>query len=136
MYQWRYNVDKIKGNMTNFWLCITKGTIFSLCVVMVSILIFAFIVKWASLGENIINAVNQIIKIVAIFLGVWVCLRKSSDKYLYKGMLIGAMFSIFSFLLFSILNGSFSIDLTFVWDLIFATAIGIISAVISKILIK
>ncbi len=129
-------MEKIKGNMSNFWLCVTKGTIVSLCIVMVAILIFAFIVKWASLSESVINPVNQVIKIVAIFFGVWACLKKSSEKYLYKGMLVGALFSVLSFLLFSALNGSFSIDLTFLWDLIFATAIGLISAVIIKILMK
>ena len=129
-------MEKIKGNMSTFWLCVTKGTIVSLCIVMVAILIFAFIVKWASLSESVINPVNQVIKIVAIFFGVWACLKKSSEKYLYKGMLVGALFSVLSFLLFSALNGSFSIDLTFLWDLIFATAIGLISAVIIKILMK
>ena len=129
-------MEKIKGGASNFWLCITRGTIVALCIVMVSILLFAFIVKWASLSESVISAVNQIIKIVAIFFGVWACIKKSSEKYLYKGMLVGALFSVLSFLLFSALNGTFSLDLTFVWDLVFATAIGAISAVIIKILMK
>lgn len=129
-------MEKSKSNMSNFWLCVIRGTIWALCIVMVAILLFAFVVKWAALGENVIDPVNQVIKIIAIFFGVWACLKKSYDKYLYKGMLIGALFAVLSFLLFSALNGSFSIDITFVWDLIFATAIGVISAVIAKILMK
>ena len=129
-------MEKTKSNMSNFWLCIVKGTIYALCIVMVAILLFAFVVKWMALGENAINIVNQIIKIVSIFFGVWVCLKKSYDKYLYKGMIVGAMFAVLSFLLFSVLNGSFAFDLTFLWDVVFATIIGAISAIIAKILMK
>lgn len=129
-------MEKTKSNMSNFWLCIVKGTIYALCIVMVSILLFAFVVKWMALGENVINIVNQIIKIVSIFFGVWVCLKKSYDKYLYKGMIVGALFAVLSFLLFSVLNGSFAFDLTFLWDVVFATIIGAISAIIAKILMK
>lgn len=129
-------MEKTKSNMSNFWLCIVKGTIYALCIVMVAILLFAFVVKWMALGENAINIVNQIIKIVSIFFGVWVCLKKSYDKYLYKGMIVGALFAVLSFLLFSVLNGSFAFDLTFLWDVVFATIIGAISAIIAKILMK
>ncbi len=127
-------MEKVKksGNL----LAITKGTVVALGVAMISILLFAFIVKWASLGENSINVVNQIIKIVAIFFGVVACLKVDSNKHLYKGMLVGALFAVLSFLLFSALNKSFQIDFTFVWDTVFATAIGLICAIIVNILRK
>ncbi len=121
---------------TNFLLAISKGAFVALGVAMVAILVFAFIVKWMSLGENTIEIVNQVIKVVAIFFGVVACLKVSSEKHLYKGMIVGVLFSVLSFLLFSALNKSFSLDLTFVWDALFATAIGLICAVIVGILRK
>ena len=127
-------MEKVKKS--GFWLAITKGAIVALGVAMVSILVFAFIVKWASLGENVINVVNQIIKIVAIFFGVVACLKVNSEKHLYKGMIVGAFFAVLSFLLFSALNKSFSFDLAFVWDVVFATAIGLICAIVVNILRK
>ena len=130
----RYIVEKVKKS--GFWLAITKGAIVALGVAMVSILAFAFIVKWASLDENVINVVNQVIKIVAIFFGVVACLKVNSEKHLYKGMIVGALFAVLSFLLFSALNKSFNFDLTFVWDVVFATAIGLICAIVVNILRK
>ena len=121
---------------SGFWLAITKGATVALGVAMVAILAFAFVVKWASLGESAINVVNQIIKILAIFFGVVACLKVASDKPLYKGMIVGALFAVLSFVLFSALNKSFNFDLTLVWDIVFATAIGLICAVVVNILRK
>lgn len=129
-------MEKTKGNMSNFWLCVTKGTIVSLCIVMVAILLFAFVVKWAGLDSGVINAVNQIIKIVAIFFGVYACMKKSTEKYLYKGIAVGALYQVLAFLLFSILNGSFSIGVSIVWDILLAGVIGLISSIIAKLLMK
>ena len=129
-------MEKVESNKATFWLAVSKGVIISLCIVMVAILLFAFVVKWASLDSSVIEPVNQIIKIVAIFFGVWTAMKKSGGKYFYKGMAVGAIFSILSFLLFSTLNGTFAFDITVIWDIIFATAIGLISSVIAKILIK
>lgn len=129
-------MEKTESNKASFWMSVSKGTIISLCVVMVAILLFAFVVKWASLGENVIEPVNQIIKIVAIFFGVLTAIKKNSTKYFYKGMLVGALFSILSFLLFSTLNGAFIFDISIIWDIVFATAIGLISSIIAKILMK
>lgn len=129
-------MEKTKSEKATFWLAISKGVIISLCIVMVSILFFAFVVKWASLDTSVIKPVNQIIKIIAIFFGVWTAMKKSGGKYFYKGMAVGGIFALLSFLLFSTLNGTFTFDITILWDIVFAMAIGLISSVIAKILMK
>ena len=128
-------MENIKGNISTFWLSVAKGTIVSLCFVMVSILLFAFVVKWASLGEGAISIVNQVLKIVAIFFGVFVAMKKTNEKYLLKGVLVGFLFSLLSFVLFSTLNGSFDLGLSFFVDLIFASIIGALCAIILKFLL-
>ena len=117
-------------------LAIARGAVVALCVAMFLILIFAFVVKWMSLSEGVITAVNQIIKIVSIFFGVVACSKKTSGKTLYKGMLVGLLFSVLSFLLFSALNQTFNFDLKVILDMVFATAIGLICSIVVDILRK
>lgn len=127
-------MDNVKNS--KFLLAVCKGAFVALGVAMIAILLFAFVVKWASLSENTIEIVNQFIKILAIFFGVVACMKISSEKHLYKGMVVGGLFAVLSFLLFSALNKSFAIDVTFVWDVLFATAVGLICAVVVSILRK
>lgn len=107
-----------------------KGAIIALCVAMALILIFAFVVKWASLEEGVINPINQIIKIVSIFFGVYgAC--KNCDKFFYKGLIVGGLFAIISFIIFSMLNNfTFTLSSSLIWDFLFSTLIGGLCSVV------
>ena len=51
---------------------IAKGTLIALCVSLILVLIFAFLLKFTNIPDTIISPVNQIIKGVSIFLGVFI----------------------------------------------------------------
>ena len=81
---------------------VLKGvTVYFTCVV-AGILILAFIVKLTGITADIIKAVNQFIKIFAVFVA---CLfTVQGNKVIIKGALIGLLGSILTHLVFLIFN--------------------------------
>lgn len=125
---------KIKDN--NSLLTILKGALNALIISLVAILIFAFIIKLTSISDALIKPVNQVIKVVSILFGSFMALKKSNEKTLFKGLLIGVCYIILAFVLFSTLNGSFQISSLFVLDIVFGASVGVISAIICNVLKK
>lgn len=119
--------DERKGG---FLLALVKGVVVGLCVALLGILIFAFLLRFTSIPDTIIAPVNQVIKGVSIFFGVFIGMKKHKSMGLLSGLLIGLLFTIFAFLVFSILNGAFAFDRTLVNDIIFGCVIGAICGII------
>lgn len=111
-------------------LSILKGVLVGLCVSLVGILLFAFVLRFTSISDKIISPVNQVIKGVSIFAGVFFAMKKHKSSGLLNGFLIGICYTIVAFLVFSILDGAFALDRTFVNDLIFGSVIGAICGII------
>lgn len=112
------------------WLAIAKGVVCGLCVSLVGILLFAFILRFSSISDKVIAPVNEVIKGVSIFFGVFVGLRKHKKMGLLNGILIGFLFTIVAFLVFSLLDGTFSFDRTLLNDIVFGSIIGAICGII------
>lgn len=109
---------------------VLKGVLISLCVSLVAILFFAFLLRFTNISENLISPVNQVIKGVSIFLGVLFGMRKVKSNGIINGLLIGFLFTIFTFLVFSLLDGQFVFDKTLLNDIIFGSIIGAICGII------
>lgn len=113
----------------NFLGGVIKGTIIAVIVTLIGILIFAWIVKCAILGESVIKAVNQFIKIISIFLG---CVFSISNKQgLLRGIAIGVSSTVITYLLFSLFVGEISFDYHFYLDLVFGLILGALSGIIA-----
>lgn len=108
-----------------------KGVVVSLCVAFVLVLLFAFILRFTTISDSIIAPVNEVIKGVSIFLGVFIGMRKVKSNGIISGILIGFFFTILAFLIFSLLDGHIVFDKTLIFDLIFGTIIGGICGIIS-----
>lgn len=114
----------------SIFLSIVKGSLIALCISLVGVLIFAFCLKFTSLSDKLITPINQVIKGISIFFGVFFGLRKRKDKGLVSGLLIGLIYTVAAFLVFSLLNASFVFDLTLLYDIIFGSLIGGICGII------
>ena len=110
---------------------VLKGTLYSLCFSLFFILSFAFCLKYTGISESLITPINQVIKGASIFLGVLISLKKFNSYGLICGLLIGFLFTIFAFICFSILSGSFVFSLSLLTDVIFGSIIGGICGIIS-----
>ncbi len=108
---------------------IIKGVLATFIIALIGILIFAFIVKFAVLNSGVVKAVNQFIKVLSIFLGCTICVRKNLG--LIKGALIGLLFTAVIYLTFALIGSNVSFGITFLIEIIFTSIIGAISGVIA-----
>lgn len=114
----------------SFFLGLIKGTLISLSICLVLILIFAFLLRFINISDNVIKPINQVIKVISILIGCFFALKKNKQMGLITGLGIGILFTIVAFLVFSILDGNFEFSKTLVNDIIFGGVIGAICGII------
>lgn len=113
-----------------FLRSILTGTLTALCLSLILVLVFAFLLKFTNIPESAIKPINQVIKGASVFIGVFIGLKKLKELGLVCGLLIGFIYTILAFLIFSILSGSFALDITLLTDIIFGSIIGSICGII------
>jgi putative membrane protein (TIGR04086 family) len=109
--------------------CVIKGVLTAIITALLGVLIFACVVKITLMQSNSVKIINQIIKIVSVFLGCMVAVR--AEKGLLKGSLIGVLSNFLIYAIFALISKTPLFGLSFFIDLIFMAVIGGISGVIA-----
>ncbi len=116
-----------KTSESKGFLQILKGVFIALIATVIGILIFALILKMATLSNTAVKVVNQFIKAIALFVGCLFSLK--SGMGLIKGIAVGIIWSGIVYLLF-LLFGSNGLSITsFLIDLLFGGITGGISGI-------
>lgn len=108
---------------------ILKALIFAFIVTLILILLAAFVIKLFSLSTDAVSIINQVIKCVSVLMAALICFKLPDNGYL-RGMALGGAYFLFTYVVFSLLNGSFSLSLSELNDL----TLGVVSGLISGIL--
>jgi putative membrane protein (TIGR04086 family) len=95
---------------------------------------FALVILLSGLPSGFIRPGAQIIKVLSIFWGVVVALRGIEKRGWLFGALVGLLYTVVIFLIFSMIDTNFGITSGLLADILFACAIGAISAMIIKAL--
>lgn len=120
---------KLKNN--SIFLSSAKGSLVATAVSLIGILFFAFVIKMFGITDEFLKPVNQVIKAVSIMLGVFAGLKADKEKGLVKGVIIGLIYTLLAFVVFSSLNGSFNFDKSLLNDVLFGGITGSICGVIA-----
>ena len=123
-------MQKFKSMSFSGVLSVIKSCLLGLITTLIGIVIFAFVLKFSDLSTSTVSWVNNVIKAVSIFIVIASLKRMGGEKLLIKSIFAGALYAVLSFVIFSILNGSFSFNLSFVYDLIFSVVVAIIASII------
>lgn len=115
-------------------LSIIKSALLGVIFTLIGVVIFSVILKFVDVSSALMSYINDAIKAVSIFLMVLNLKRKNGDKLLIKSIFSGLVYAIISFVVFSLLNGSFMLDISFVFDLLFSVAVSAIVSVIVNVL--
>lgn len=126
-------MQKTKLNFSGL-LSIIKCVLIGIITTLLGIVIFSIILKFADLSSMIISYVNDVIKGFSIFIMVMCLKRKAEGHLLVRALIAGVMYALLSFVVFSILNGGFVFNMSFVYDLLFAIIVSAIVSVIINIL--
>ena len=120
---------KEKSLITANLLRYFKATLVSFILTFALIIIFAFVIKWASIDDKYITPVNMAIKAISIFIGS-IVLTKNSSKGLIQGLIFAGIYTILAFSIFSILAGKLTLGLGLASDLAFGCVVGAIGGMI------
>ena len=125
---------KIKsfGNQTA--RAITRGILHSVILSLVLVFLFALVILLAGLPSGTINPGAQVIKIISIFWGVAVAMRGIDRRGWIFGALVGLLYTVIIFFIFSIISTDFGITSGLLADGLFACVLGAFSAMILKTL--
>ena len=120
----------VEGEKENKFLpVIIKGTGLSVILTLIFVLVFAFIIQAFSLTQTTVKIVNQFIKVLAIFLSSFICIR--GNLGLIKGAIVGLNSIIITTLIFSLIGSNISFTLSFIIDIVFGLIIGSLSGIIT-----
>ena len=112
-------------------LSFIKCLFISLIITFASIILFALIIKWASLSDSIITPVNLVIKALSVFVAVLV-LTKNKSRGLIKGVVFAIVYTFTSFVVFSVLAGEVVLGLGLIADFSFNILVGAITGLLFK----
>ena len=107
-----------------------KACVISLIITLVLILVFALILKFTSVPNSAIAPINMMIKAISVAIGA-IILTRNGERGMIRGAILGLIFSIVSFVVFSIMVGSFSINIGLVADIAFSAIVGAVVGIIS-----
>lgn len=110
----------------------SKGILVALAVSLVSVLLFAVFLKFIDINTTWILTINQIIKIFSILIACYLINRKTKMNWL-RGVVVGFIYGVITFLVFSLLANSFVFDLSLLYNILFSTLIGLICGIIARV---
>lgn len=117
-------------NRKNVASPIVRGVVASVCVSVVGVLLLALIHKMSSLSDGAIRIANQAIKTLSILVGTFLSLKGNFQRGWLKGLVVGSLYTVLSYTIFSVLSSSFGFGIGFVYDLLFGMIIGAICGIL------
>ena len=125
-----------KTKTLTFTLNLIKSAIKGVILSIILVLGLAFLLKFVNMKDNLISIFDEIIKIVSIFVAVKSFLKTYASRTILKGFLIGVVYTLFTFILFSALKGEYCFEIAVLLDILLGGVIGAIVAVILNIFSK
>lgn len=115
--------------LCSFLLDVLKSVGIALVSSLALELVFALVLKWTVLPTSIILPVNQVVKVIAIFLGCFFGLN--GEMGIQKGLIVGLLSTILCKLVFSFLAGNLAFGWIFLLELLFGLIVGGICGILS-----
>ncbi len=109
---------------------IIKGSIISIVITLIGLVIFASLLTYTSIEESTIPAVTIIITIISILIGSSLCMSTVKKNGIINGILIGLIYISVIYILSSIIEGNFALNLKSIIMIIGAIVAGAIGGII------
>lgn len=109
---------------------IIKGSVISIVITLIGLVIFASLLTYTSIAESTIPAVTIIITIISILIGSSLCMSNVKKNGIINGILIGLIYISFIYILSSVIEGNFALNLKSVIMIIGAIIAGAVGGII------
>ena len=127
---------KILEKNNSVILAIIKGSFWGVAFSLICILIFAFILKYTIISETVIQPVNQVIKGLSLLVACYFTSRTVHKNGWLVGLSVGLLYTVLTYLIFSILEGNFVFGLSLLNDIVFGSIGGAIAGIICISLLR
>ena len=123
-------MENMQVNENKTIINILKGVGISLIVTVIMLIIFSIILTYTNIQESAINPVIMIITAISILIGSSLGNIKIKKNGLINGGLIGGIYIIIIYLISSILNWRFSLNIQSIIMIITSVIFGILGGII------
>lgn len=132
------NIKDITKNTTNEKglrknsksLNIIKGSIISIVITLIGLIIFSIILANTNISENIMLPVVTSIAAISILVGSIISISKIEKKGILNGALVGLIYILVIYILSSIVNGKFEININSIILIVTSIIAGMLGGVI------
>lgn len=90
---------------------IIKGSVISIVITLIALVIFASLLTYTSIAESTIPTVTIIITIISILIGSSLCMSRVKKNGIINGMLVGLIYIGFIYILSSIIERNFALNM-------------------------
>ena len=123
-------MEKTQIKENNTITTIAKGIGISLMITVIALTIFSIILTYTNIEENVINPVIMIITAISILIGSSIGSTKIKKNGLINGGIIGGSYILILYVVSSILNWKFSLNIQSIIMIITAVIFGILGGII------
>lgn len=123
-------MEKTQIKENNTITTIAKGIGISLMITVIALTIFSIILTYTNIEENVINPVIMIITAISILIGSSIENTKLKKNGLINGGMIGGCYILIIYLISSILNWKFSLNVNSIIMIVAAIIFGILGGII------
>lgn len=89
---------------------ILKGSVISIVITLIALIIFASLLSYTNVAESTIPTVTIVITIISILIGSSLCMSNVKKNGILNGAVIGLIYILVIYLLSSILEGNFGLN--------------------------
>lgn len=97
--------QKARRDASPMWLRVLKGLGVALLVTVAGVAIFALLMQWLRPAESVVRIINQVLKLISIGAGVYVCVGRGCEGGLLKGALVGLLYMAIGVGIYALLSG-------------------------------
>ena len=120
------NNDNLKANIIR----IIKGSLLSIIVSAIFLIVFAMLLTYTSLSENTITPVVLAIVGLSILLGSYLSTKKINKKGILNGAMVGNIYMLILYIISSVIFMDFSINASSIIMIICGIIAGIIGGIV------
>jgi putative membrane protein (TIGR04086 family) len=106
------------------------GAAGALLAALLYVVVFAGCIRFFQVNDNAIPVTNEVAKVICMLLAAVIAVWKRPERGWLKGGIAGGLYVIFSFLLFSIIDGNWSISWPFLSDMVMGLLVGAIGGIL------
>lgn len=109
---------------------IFKGVGISIVSTMILLIVFSAILTYTNIQEDVINPVIMVLTAISILIGSSLGNIKIKQRGMLNGALIGGIYMVIIYLISSMLNGEFGLDIQSIIFIIIGVIFGVLGGII------